>query len=317
MLSSVTVVPSPHRVLEALWQNTLHASLRLCKFGFVCCIAKAVGRLSGMKSGAWGTEVKHVCAACGVRKRSRLPFATPRIRQEKFKPFTTRATNDKPDDEQPPAEKTDKKKSSKSSKGIDALNPIKLGRKSRAVLNDLLAVAESAEKGKQTRSETTSKGDVAGTDAVNPIKLGRKSRAVLDDLWEQFASITSPTRSAPAIALDDKYRAGEGLTDFETPQAAFTTVLVIGATGKVGRVLVRKLLLRGYTVRALVRPTEDGVEERPPGIPQSVQLVFGDIGDYASCREAAQGADKVSLHICITHCCLKSHQLPKPACTST
>lgn len=270
-----------------------------------------------MKSGAWGTEVKHVCAACGIRNRSRLPFALPRIRPEKFKPFTTRATNDKPGDPESPVEKADKRNKSKNSKGIEALNPIKLGRKSRAVLNDLLAVAESADKGKQTRSDIASKSDAAGTDAVNPIKLGRKSRAVLDDLWEQFASITSPTRSAPAIAMDEKYRAGEGLTDFETPQAACTTVLVIGATGKVGRVLVRKLLLRGYTVRALVRPTEDGVEERPPGIPQSVQLVFGNIGNYASCREAAQGADKVSLHACIIHCCLRSHQLPKPACAST
>ncbi len=32
-------------------------------------------------------------------------------------------------------------------------------------------------------------------------------------------------------------------------QASFTTVLVCGATGRVGRVLVRKLLLRGYKVR--------------------------------------------------------------------
>lgn len=163
------------------------------------------------------------------------------------------------------------------------------------MLNDLLAVAESADRSRQIRSggKSETKSDSSTTDAVNPIKLGRKSRAVLDDLWEQFASITSPTRSSPAIPLKKEYRAGEDLTDFETPQAAFTTVLVIGATGKVGRVLVRKLLLRGYTVRALVRANAEGVEERPPGIPQSVQLVFGDIGDYAACREAAQGADKV------------------------
>lgn len=250
-----------------------------------------------MQSGVWGTEVGHVCAACGIRQRSRLSVPRQRTRQDKFKPFTTRAANDEPEGTDPLSETQQPKKSRKSSKGpIDALNPIKLGRKSRAVLNDLLAVAESADRSKESRSSTSTgtKTDASGTDAVNPIKLGRKSRAVLDDLWEQFASITSPTRSSPAIALDDKYRAGEGLTDFETPQAAFTTVLVIGATGKVGRVLVRKLLLRGYTVRALVRPNEEGVEERPPGIPQSVQLIFGDIGNYAACREAAKGADKVS-----------------------
>ena len=38
--------------------------------------------------------------------------------------------------------------------------------------------------------------------------------------------------------------------EFESPDAASTTVLVAGATGRVGRVLVRKLLLRGYKVGA-------------------------------------------------------------------
>jgi hypothetical protein len=36
--------------------------------------------------------------------------------------------------------------------------------------------------------------------------------------------------------------------EFESPKAPSTTVLVSGATGRVGRVLVRKLLLRGYKV---------------------------------------------------------------------
>jgi GDP-D-mannose dehydratase len=39
------------------------------------------------------------------------------------------------------------------------------------------------------------------------------------------------------------------MCEFTIPDAAFTTVLVAGATGKVGRILVRKLLLRGYTVK--------------------------------------------------------------------
>lgn len=36
--------------------------------------------------------------------------------------------------------------------------------------------------------------------------------------------------------------------EYESPDAPSTTVLVTGATGRVGRVLVRKLLLRGYKV---------------------------------------------------------------------
>lgn len=59
-----------------------------------------------------------------------------------------------------------------------------------------------------------------------------------------------------------------------------------------GRVLVRKLLLRGYTVRALVRQRNEGTEVAE-AIPQSVELVYGDLGDYKSCREAVKGVDKI------------------------
>ena len=42
-------------------------------------------------------------------------------------------------------------------------------------------------------------------------------------------------------------------TDVAPSASNSTRVLVVGATGRVGRIVVRKLLLRGYTVRALVR----------------------------------------------------------------
>ena len=76
-------------------------------------------------------------------------------------------------------------------------------------------------------------------------------------------------------------------SEFESPRASDTTVLVTGATGRVGRVLVRKLLLRGYRVRALVRQREGSDAE---AIPQSVELVVGDVGDYKACRRAVEGA---------------------------
>ena len=63
---------------------------------------------------------------------------------------------------------------------------------------------------------------------------------------------------------------------------------MVGATGRVGRILVRKLLLRGYTVRALVRDTAEGLES----MPSSVTVVRGDVGDYDAVRAAMEGVNK-------------------------
>lgn len=152
---------------------------------------------------------------------------------------------------------------------------------------------------------------------LNPISLGRETRKVFDDVWQQLQRIGNPAASRQI--LDDAYRcvvAGDGLRvlllpqlagliqthmcrcccrlapagDFESPQAANTTVLVVGAAGRVGKVLVRKLLLRGYKVKALVRHRSGEVLE---DIPQSVEQVAGDLGDYQSCRRAVEGVDKV------------------------
>eukprot|EP00887_Chlorella_sp_A99_P005130 scaffold25.g5130.t1 len=126
---------------------------------------------------------------------------------------------------------------------------------------------------------------------MNPISLGRETRKVFDDVWQQLQRIGNP--AARREIDDDAYRVGPA-AEFESPRAASTTVLVVGATGRVGRVLVRKLLLRGYRVRALVRQrTGEGGAGGSDTIPQSVQQVVGDVGDYASCRAAVEGADKV------------------------
>ncbi len=67
-----------------------------------------------------------------------------------------------------------------------------------------------------------------------------------DSVWAQFQKLSSPTKST-GLTMDDFNMAGP--SEFSSPQASYTTVLVCGATGRVGRVLVRKLLLRGYKVR--------------------------------------------------------------------
>ena len=72
------------------------------------------------------------------------------------------------------------------------------------------------------------------------------------------------------------------------PQAAYTTVMVVGASGRVGRVVVRKLLLRGYTVKVLSRNPS-----LTTNYPESVEVIEGDVGDFSSVRQAVKGVDKV------------------------
>lgn len=67
------------------------------------------------------------------------------------------------------------------------------------------------------------------------------------------------------------------------------TALVTGANGVIGTTLVRRLIEHGYAVRALVRGTQDsrGV------LPESVEVVHGDITDSALMRRAVENIDVV------------------------
>lgn len=66
-------------------------------------------------------------------------------------------------------------------------------------------------------------------------------------------------------------------------------LVVTGATGHIGNVLVRELLARGQAVRALVLPKDD---LRPlSGL--NVEIINGDVTDKASLETAFKGADTV------------------------
>ncbi len=56
---------------------------------------------------------------------------------------------------------------------------------------------------------------------------------------------------------------------------------------------MRKLLLRGYSVVALVRPRDSEAVSPLDDLPKSVDLVYGDVTDYAACSEAVEGCEKV------------------------
>ncbi len=69
-------------------------------------------------------------------------------------------------------------------------------------------------------------------------------------------------------------------------------VLVVGATGRVGREVVKALLQRGAGVRALTRK-----QPRPGAFPDVVEIALGDLNDPVSTAEAMKGVDKLFLLI--------------------
>jgi uncharacterized protein YbjT (DUF2867 family) len=74
-------------------------------------------------------------------------------------------------------------------------------------------------------------------------------------------------------------------------------VLVAGASGYLGRHVVREFAARGYCVRALVRSREKLADEGPnlePEVANDVEEVFiGDAADRASLKDASKGVDIV------------------------
>jgi uncharacterized protein YbjT (DUF2867 family) len=130
-------------------------------------------------------------------------------------------------------------------------------------------------------------------DAVNPISLGRRARKEVDSAWRRFTRLGQ--FASTSISEYDVERAVdlgglEAKTGFEIPQAIDTRVLVVGATGQIGRIVLTKLLLRGYTVRAMVQNLSDEVLEN---IPPSVELIKGDVSQLNDTFEATRDCDKV------------------------
>ncbi|GAV74229.1 CIA30 domain-containing protein/NAD_binding_10 domain-containing protein [Cephalotus follicularis] len=123
---------------------------------------------------------------------------------------------------------------------------------------------------------------------VNPVGLGRKSRQLFDEVWRKFSGLGQISRTSQA---DDKLLIREGpMCDFAIPGAQNTTLLVVGATSRIGRILVRKLMLRGYTVKALLRKADQEVVDL---LPRSVEIVIGDVGDPSSLTTAVEGCNKI------------------------
>lgn len=70
-----------------------------------------------------------------------------------------------------------------------------------------------------------------------------------------------------------------------------TTVLVVGATGGIGHLVVREALREGYDVRALVRSREKAARL----LPDQADVIVGDVTDPQTLAPAVDGVDAVIL----------------------
>ncbi|KAJ4725457.1 high chlorophyll fluorescence protein [Melia azedarach] len=130
-------------------------------------------------------------------------------------------------------------------------------------------------------------------DDVNPVGLGRKSRQIFDEVWRKFSGlgqISRTTRPDDMEALDALLIREGPMCEFAIPGAQNTTVLVVGATSRIGRIVVRKLMLRGYSVKALVRKADQEVVDI---LPRSVEIITGDVGDPSTLKAAVENCNKI------------------------
>lgn len=127
-------------------------------------------------------------------------------------------------------------------------------------------------------------------DDVNPVGLGRRSRQLFDDVWRRFTELGQLTRSPRDDEDYGNVLVGGPMCDFTIPGAESTTVLVAGATSRVGRIVIRKLQLRGYKVKALVRKADPQTLEM---LPRSVQIEVGDLGEPATLKAVVEGCTKI------------------------
>jgi dihydroflavonol-4-reductase len=73
------------------------------------------------------------------------------------------------------------------------------------------------------------------------------------------------------------------------------TTLVTGASGHIGNLIVRKLLARGRTVRAMLRSTsnKEALRIREGLTPPELEIVYGDVCEPTSLLKALQGVERV------------------------
>lgn len=126
----------------------------------------------------------------------------------------------------------------------------------------------------------------AQTEDPSPIPPPTPSPNPFSAARDFLAGIRRATGLAPTTDTDfDLDRSQLFGDDDQTPE-----VLVVGATGETGRIITRKLILRGYRVRVLVRNLYSATLDL---LGTGVSYIKGDLSDYDSLLEATGDVDKV------------------------
>ncbi|XP_043712333.1 protein HIGH CHLOROPHYLL FLUORESCENCE PHENOTYPE 173, chloroplastic isoform X2 [Telopea speciosissima] len=146
------------------------------------------------------------------------------------------------------------------------------------------------EEQQQKRKKKEEEGVSITLDDVNPVGLGRRSRQIFDEVWRKFSGLGQISRTRIDESLDTVLIREGPMCEFTIPGAQNTTVLVVGATSRIGRIVVRKLMLRGYNVKALVRKAGREVIDM---LPRSVDIVIGDVGVRSTLKAAVEGCNKI------------------------
>jgi hypothetical protein len=136
------------------------------------------------------------------------------------------------------------------------LSSVKNNNNKKITLVVVRAIQDRKEGVNEYNKESTAKQQQPlSLEDVNPVGLGRKSRQIFDEVWRKFSGlgqISRTTRADDKEALDALLIREGPMCEFAIPGAQNTTVLVVGATSRIGRIVVRKLMLRGYTVKVFL-----------------------------------------------------------------
>ena len=229
---------------------------------------------------------------------SRLPRIVPRgspLRPFAFQETTSKsalkATGDAEGKKGSPAKRKKKGKKSPSSEKKDSKSVSakrERTKKKEEIMKQLKAKLEEKKKSEKAN-------DSGLLDKLNPFQAGQNLRQTIGRLTTLGTGL--PTQTKQKYYLDDRFLEG-GMLSERNPYLErqekdnyVPEVLVIGATGEVGRLVVRRLLLEGrFRVRVLVR---DLYSQTLNLLGTGVTYCQGDLSNMESLEYALTDVDKI------------------------